>query len=85
MTPEQRLINSKVEHSARKALTPVIGNVYLEAGGKLITVKTRDRITVILGGNGTHIYMWRGRRVHHLRGAEREFVLFQSSIHNSRR
>ena len=66
-----------------KPFTPIIGNVYMEAGGTLITLATRAKVTVINGEGGTHVYMWEGRRVHHMQGAEREFVLFGSSIYNT--
>jgi len=55
----------------------VIGNVYLNAGA-MVPLAERTLITVIKDG----VYMWGGRRVHHMGGAKREFVLFQSSIHN---
>ena len=54
----------------------------MEAGGRMITLATRVKVTVIKGEGGTHVYMWEGRRVHHMQGAEREFVLFGSSIYN---
>ena len=65
-----------------KPFTPIIGNVYMEAGGGMITLATRAKVTVIKGEGGTHVYMWGNRRVHHMQGAEREFVLFGSSIYN---
>ncbi len=49
----------------------------------MITLATRAKITVIKGDGGTHVYMWGGRRVHHMQGAEREFILFGSSIYNT--
>ena len=57
----------------------------MDAGGMMITLATRTKVTVIKGDGGTHVYMWDGRRVHHMQGAEREFVLFGSSRYNIRR
>jgi hypothetical protein len=55
----------------------------MEAGGMMITLGTRAKITVIKGTGKEHVYMWGDRRVHHMQGAEREFVLFSSSIYNT--
>ena len=66
-----------------KPLTPVIGNVYMEAGGRMIALATRAKVTVIKGGGDAHVYMWGDRRVHHMQGAKREFILFGSSIYNT--
>jgi len=81
MTPESRMMERIASHP--KPFTPIIGNVYMEAGGGLITLATRAKITVIKGTGKEHIYMWDTRRVHHMQGAEREFVLFGSSIYNT--
>ena len=79
-TPESRMMERIA--SPPKPFTPIIGNVYMEAGGRMITLATRAKITVIKGTGNEHVYMWDTRRVHHMQGAEREFVLFHSSIHN---
>ena len=81
VTPEARMVERIASH--QKPFTPMIGNVYMEAGGRMITLATRAKITVIKGEGGAHVYMWCGRRVHHMQGAEREFVLFGSSIYNT--
>ena len=90
MTPEARMMQRIASHP--KPFTPVIGNVYMEAGGRMITLATRAKITVIKGAGKEHVYMWESsgstglgtkRRVHHMQGAEREFVLFGSSIYNT--
>ena len=80
-TPEARMMGRIASHP--KPFTPIIGNVYMEAGGGLITLATRAKITVIKGTGKEHVYMWDTRRVHHMQGAEREFVLFGSSIYNT--
>lgn len=54
----------------------------MSVGGRMITLAARARITVIKGAGDNHVYMWDGRRVHHMGGAKREFVLFGSSIYN---
>lgn len=75
-------IYSGVKH--RKHSRSLIGNVYLNAG-VMVPIAEREIITVTNG-----IYMWNGRRVHHMGGgrvgsrSEREFVLFHTSIHNER-
>ena len=69
--------------SSPKPFTPIIGNVYMEVAGRMVTIGERQRITVIEGTGKEHVYMWGGRRVHHMKGAEREFVLFGSSIYNT--
>lgn len=81
MTPEARMMQRIASHP--KPFTPVIGNVYMSVGGRMITLATRAKVTVINGEGGTHVYMWEGRRVHHMQGAEREFILFGSSIYNT--
>ena len=48
----------------------------------MITLATRAKVTVIKGEGGTHVYMWGDRRVHHMQGAEREFIMFGSSVYN---
>ena len=80
MTPEARMMQRIASHP--KPFTPVIGNVYIEVAGHMVTIGERQRITVIKGDGGTHVYMWGDRRVHHMQGAEREFVLFGSSVYN---
>ena len=89
-TPEARMMERIASHP--KPFTPIIGNVYMEAGGRMITLATRAKITVIKGTGKEHVYMWDSgepgsgterRRVHHMQGAEREFVLFGSSIYNT--
>ncbi len=80
MTPESRMMERIASHP--KPFTPIIGNVYMEAGGRMITLATRAKITVIKGTGKEHVYMWETRRVHRMQGAEREFVLFGSSIYN---
>jgi hypothetical protein len=75
-------IYSGVKH--RKHGRSLIGNVYLNAG-VMVPLATRAVITCSKG-----VYMWSGRRVHHMGGSsvgsrsEREFVLFHTSIHNER-
>jgi hypothetical protein len=54
----------------------------MEVAGRMVTIGERQRITVIEGTGKEHIYMWDTRRVHHMQGAEREFVLFGSSVYN---
>ncbi len=80
MTPEARMM-LRVPPGP-KPLTPVIGNVYIEVAGRMVTIGERQRITVIKGTGNEHVYMWGERRVHHMQGAEREFVLFGSSVYN---
>ena len=79
-TPEARMMERIASHP--KPFTSIIGNVYMSVGGMMITLAARAKVTVIKGEGGTHVYMWDGRRVHHMQGAEREFVLFGSSIYN---
>ena len=67
-------IYSGVPHKTHRR--SLIGNVYLNAG-VMVPIAERAIVTVRNG-----IYMWNGRRVHHMQGAEREFVLFGSSIYN---
>ena len=80
MTPESRMMERMASHP--KPFTSIIGNVYIEAGGRMITLATRAKVTVIKGEGDSHVYMWGDRRVHHMQGAEREFVLFGSSVYN---
>ena len=81
MTPEARMMQRIASHP--KPFTPVIGNVYIEVAGRMVTIGERQRITVIKGAGKEHVYMWDTRRVHHMQGAKREFVLFGSSIYNT--
>ena len=75
-------IYSGVPHKTHRR--SLIGNVYLNAG-VMVPIAERAIVTVRNG-----IYMWNGRRVHHMGGgsvgsrSEREFVLFHSSQHNER-
>ena len=79
-TPEARMMERIASHP--KPFTPIIGNVYMEVAGRMVTIGERQRITVIKGMGKEHVYMWGDRRVHHMQGAEREFVLFGSSVYN---
>ena len=80
MTPESRMMERIASHP--KPFTSIIGNVYMSVGGMMITLATRAKITVIKGTGKEHVYMWGDRRVHHMQGAKREFILFGSSIYN---
>ena len=82
MTIYNNIYSGVLHKTHRRSL---IGNVYLNAG-VMVPLAERAVITVTKKG----IYMWNGRRVHHMGGgsvgsrSEREFVLFHSSQHNER-
>jgi hypothetical protein len=45
---------------------------------------SRQVIENKIGDAGKPIYLWNGRRVMHLNGAQHEFVLYDSSKYNAR-
>jgi hypothetical protein len=73
--------------SSRRATwkLPTVGNVFVRLpSGNLLLMGSRQVIENKIGDAGKPVYLWNGRRVMHLNGAQHEFVLYDSSKYNAR-